>query len=182
MASRRFAERTGCDTCDPAEMVHPRERARWEAAGGGQAKPNWAAQMFGDTVGAVALDAAGNLAAATSTGGIAAEAAGARRRFAVRRRRACSPTTARRRVSTTGHGERIIPLVWAKAAADLVEHGDAAPQAAAAAVALLDRLDAKGGLIVLDRRGNAGVAWNTPAMAFAVWPRGATEIEDGPRE
>ena len=37
-------------------------------------------------------------------------------------------------------------------------------------------------LIVLDRRGNAGVAWNTPAMAFAVWPRGATEIEDGPRE
>ena len=161
-------------------MVHPRERARWEAAGG-QAKSNWAAQMFGDTVGAVALDAAGNLAAATSTGGSPQKPRGrvgdspfvGAGLFADNRSAA---------VSTTGHGERIIPLVWAKAAADLVEHGDAAPQAAAAAVTLLDRLDAKGGLIVLDRRGNAGVAWNTPAMAFAVWPRGATEIEDGPRE
>jgi beta-aspartyl-peptidase (threonine type) len=178
---RRFAERAGCDTCDPAEMVHPRERARWEAAGGGQATPNWAQQMFGDTVGAVALDSAGNLAAATSTGGSPQKPRGrvgdspfvGAGLFADNRSAA---------VSTTGHGERIIPLVWAKAAADLVEHGEAAPQAAGRAVDLLDRLDAKGGLIVLDRHGNAGVAWNTPAMAFAAWPRGATEIVDGPRE
>lgn len=55
--ARRFAERHGVETCDPEDLVHPRERARWEAAGGGQAGPDWAAQMFGDTVGAVALDA-----------------------------------------------------------------------------------------------------------------------------
>lgn len=178
--ARRFAEQHGVETCDPADLVHPRERARWEAAGGGQAGPDWAAQMFGDTVGAVALDAGGNLAAATSTGGSPRKPRGrvgdspfvGAGLFADNRSAA---------VSTTGHGELIIPLVWAKAAADLVDAGDAAPQAAAAAVALLDRLDAKGGLIVLDRHGNVGVAWNTPAMAFAAWPRGASEIDEGPR-
>ena len=181
---RLFAERTGAETCDPAEMVHPRERARWEASGGGQAEPDWASKMFGDTVGAVALDADGNLAAATSTGGSPRKPKG---------RVGDSPFVGAglfadnhsAAVSTTGHGEKIIPLVWAKAAADLVEHGDAAPQAASAAVALLDRLDAKGGLIVLDRRGHVGVAWNTPAMAFAAWSPGAgapIDIEDGPHE
>ena len=179
--ARRFAERNGVETCDPAELVHPRELERWRAAGGGQASPEWAAQMFGDTVGAVALDAYGNLAAATSTGGSPGKPKGrvgdspfvGAGLFADNRSAA---------VSTTGHGERIIPLVWARAAAGLVERGDAAPQAATGAVALLDRLDARGGLIVLDRRGHVGVAWNTPAMAFAAWPRGATEIEEGPRE
>ena len=178
--ARRFAEQHGVETCDPAELVHPRERARWEAAGGGQAAPDWAAQMFGDTVGAVALDGYGNVAAATSTGGSPRKPRGrvgdspfvGAGLFADNRSAA---------VSTTGHGELIIPLVWAKAAADLVEHGDAAPQAATGAVTLLDRLDAKGGLIVLDRHGHVGVAWNTPAMAFAAWPRGATEIDEGPR-
>ena len=181
--ARRFAEATGCEVCDPAEMVHPRERARWQAAGGGQADPNWASQMFGDTVGAVALDAHGNLAAATSTGGSPGKPKGrvgdspfvGAGLFADNRSAA---------TSTTGHGERIIPLVWAKAVADLVERGHAAPQAAVMGLTILDRLDAKGGIIVLDRDGHVGVAWNTPAMAFAAWPSGAEgarrEIEDGP--
>ena len=181
--ARRFAEATGCEVCDPAEMVHPRELARWQAAGGGQADPNWASQMFGDTVGAVALDAHGNLAAATSTGGSPGKPKGrvgdspfvGAGLFADNRSAA---------TSTTGHGERIIPLVWAKAVADLVERGHAAPQAAVMGLTILDRLDAKGGIIVLDRDGHVGVAWNTPAMAFAAWPSGAEgarrEIEDGP--
>jgi len=182
--ARLFAERTGCDVCDPAEMVHPRELARWQAAGGGGGGPNWASQLFGDTVGAVALDAQGNLAAATSTGGSPGKPRGrvgdspfvGAGLFADNRSAA---------TSTTGHGERIIPLVWAKAVADLVERGHAAPQAATMGLTMLDRLDAKGGIIVLDRQGNVGVAWNTPAMAFAAWPAGVggarPEIKDGPR-
>jgi len=176
----RFAEAHGVAVCDPAEMIHPRERARWLAAGGGQAKPDWAAQMFGDTVGAVAMDAYGQIAAATSTGG--------------------SPGKPKGRVgdtpfigaglyaddeagasSTTGHGELIIPLVWAKSAVDLMREGMPAPKAATTAVDLLDRLEARGGIIMLDRAGRVGVAWNTPAMAFATWAAGATEIADGPR-
>jgi len=179
--ARRFAERHGVAVCDPDEMIHPRERARWLAAGGGGAAPDWAAQLFGDTVGAIARDASGRIAAATSTGG--------------------SPGKPRGRVgdspfigaglyaddeagasSTTGHGELIIPLVWAKESVDLMRSGVPAPRAATAAVARLDRLEARGGIILLDTEGRLGVAWNTPAMAYALWPAGATEIVLGPAE
>ena len=84
--------------------------------------------------------------------------------------------------STTGHGELIIPLVWAKDSVDLMRGGMPAPRAATVAVARLDRLEARGGIILIDREGRLGVAWNTPAMAFALWPAGATEIVDGPAE
>ncbi len=178
--ARRFAEAHGVEVCDPAEMVHPREHARWVAAGGGQRGPEWSSQMFGDTVGAVALDAAGNLAAATSTGGSPGKPQG---------RVGDSPfvgaglyaDNASAAVSTTGHGELIIPLVWAKETADIVARGAGAPEAAREALRLLDRLGAKGGHIVLDRSGRAGVAWNTPAMAYALRSAGSDEIEEGPR-
>jgi len=179
--ARRFAERHGVAVCDPAEMVHPRERARWLAAGGGEAAPDWAAQMFGDTVGAVARDAAGRIAAATSTGGSPGKPKG---------RVGDSPfigaglyaDDSAGASSTTGHGELIIPLVWAKDAVDLMRDGMPAPRAATTAVDRLGRLDARGGILLLDRDGRLGVAWNTPAMAYALWPTGATAITDGPAE
>jgi len=178
--ARRFAEANGVRTCDPADQIHPRERERWLAAGGGQAKAGWAAQLFGDTVGAVALDASGNLAAATSTGGSPGKPKGrvgdspfiGAGLYADNRSAASS---------TTGHGELIIPLVWAKEAANLVAGGLAAPEAVEAALGLLGRLGARGGMILLDPQGRIGVAWNTPAMAFAALPAGATEVIDGPR-
>jgi beta-aspartyl-peptidase (threonine type) len=179
--ARRFAEGHGVAVCDPASMVHPRERARWLAAGGGQAKPDWAAQMFGDTVGATARDSSGRIAAGTSTGGSPGKPKG---------RVGDSPFVgaglyaddASGASSTTGHGELIIPLVWAKDAVDLMRDGMEAPRAATEAVARLDRLEARGGIILLDAEGRVGVAWNTPAMAYALWPAGATEIVDGPTE
>ena len=179
--ARRFAERHGITVCDPAEMVHPRERARWLAAGGGEARPDWVDQMFGDTVGAVARDASGRIAAATSTGGSPGKPKG---------RVGDSPFVGAGLYadneagasSTTGHGELIIPLVWAKDSVDLMRDGMPAAVAAAAAVARLDRLKARGGIILLDASGGLGVAWNTPAMAYAIWPADATEIVDGPTE
>ena len=181
MASGASPSGTGCDTRDPAEMVHPRERAHGKSRGRrpGEAELGRADVRRHSGRGGARRDRQSRRRdlyrwlAPEAAGGVGDSPFVGAGLFADNRSAA---------VSTTGHGERIIPLVWAKAAADLVEHGDAAPQAAASAVALLDRLDAKGGLIVLDRRGNAGVAWNTPAMAFAVWSRGATEIEDGLRE
>ncbi len=179
--AHRFAQSHGVPVCDPADLVHAREKARWLAAGGGQAKPNWAAQMFGDTVGALARDAHGRIAAATSTGGSPGKPKG---------RVGDSPfigaglyaDDAAGASSTTGHGELIIPLVWAKDAVDLMAAGSSAPEAAIEAVARLDRLDARGGIILLDAEGHVGVAWNTPAMAYALWPAGATEIVLGPTE
>jgi beta-aspartyl-peptidase (threonine type) len=177
--ARRFAELHGVAVCDPASMVHPRERERWLAAGGGQARPDWAAQMFGDTVGAIARDAAGRIAAGTSTGGSPGKPKG---------RVGDSPFVGAGlyadddggAASTTGHGELIIPLVWAKDAVDLMRGGLDAGRAATEAVSRLDRLDARGGIILLDTAGRVGVAWNTPAMAYALWPAGATDIVDGP--
>jgi beta-aspartyl-peptidase (threonine type) len=179
--ARRFAERHGVAVCDPAEMVHPRERARWLAAGGGEAAPDWASQMFGDTVGAVARDAAGRIAAATSTGGSPGKPKG---------RVGDSPfigaglyaDDSAGASSTTGHGELIIPLVWAKDAVDLMRDGMPARRAATTALDRLGRLDARGGILLLDRDGRLGVAWNTPTMAYALWPAGATAITDGPTE
>jgi L-asparaginase / beta-aspartyl-peptidase len=71
-------------------------------------------------------------------------------------------------------------LVWAKESVNLMRDCLAAPEAATVAVKMLDRLEARGGLILLDPRGRIGVAWNTPSMAFALGPAGATEIVDGP--
>ena len=178
--ARRFAESHGVAVCEPETMISERERARWLAAGGGQADPDWAAQLFGDTVGAVALDAAGHLAAATSTGGSPGKPQG---------RVGDSPFIGAGlyaddeagAASTTGHGELIIPLVWAKESVDLLRTGMPAGRAAGAALARLGRLEARGGIILIDRDGGIGVDWNTPAMAFAFLSADADEIEDGPR-
>src|SRR5271169_743330 len=81
VGAERFARQHGMALCDNSELVIPREQERLykaqaaERAGGvdetfsGPASASVAALESHDTVGAVALDAAGNLAAATSTGG-----------------------------------------------------------------------------------------------------------------
>jgi beta-aspartyl-peptidase (threonine type) len=175
--AKRFAVEHGVETCDPKELVHERERNRWlSAAGTGQERN---ALMFGDTVGAVAVDSSGNVAAGRATGGTPGKPEG---------RVGDSPfigsglyaENATAAVSTTGHGELMIPLVWAKAAADIVGNGTPPQQAADAALGLLARTGARGGLIIADAYGRIGVAWNTPQMAFAALACGADEISDGP--
>lgn len=178
--AHQFAESAGVETCDPATLVSDRERALWEERRA-HPDPNWVGTMFGrDTVGAIALDRAADLAAGTSTGGMP---------FKPRGRVGDSPfigaglyaDNESGAVSTTGHGERIIPLVLAKMAADLIGAG-LEPQAAAerAIATLAARLDGRGGLITMDRQGRIGVAWNTPAMAFALRPARSTEYRTGP--
>jgi beta-aspartyl-peptidase (threonine type) len=174
-----FAVERGIRRCDPSELVSERERVRWEARGGGQ-DSEWDKQMFGDTVGCVAVDVGGNVAAGTATGGSPRKPRG---------RVGDSPLigaglyadNTSGAVSTTGHGELLIPLVWAKAAADLVAGGMSPSDAAGAALTLLERLSARGGLIIADHLGRLGIAWNTPQMAFAMKSADSDEIGDGPR-
>src|SRR5713226_3663983 len=122
--------------------------------------------MFGDTVGAVAVDQNGNVAAGTATGGSPRKPKG---RVGDSPLVGCGLYADNRTaaVSTTGHGERLIPLVWAKAAADMVGGGVEPQVAADAAVVLLEGAGVRGGLIIADRQGRIGIAWNTPQMAFA---------------
>jgi beta-aspartyl-peptidase (threonine type) len=177
--AHRFAEREGVETCDPADLVSDRERAIWEERVA-HPDPDWVGTLFGhDTVGAIALDRAGNLAAGTSTGGMPFKPAG---------RVGDSPfigaglyaDNATGAASTSGHGERIIPVVLSKAAADLIGDGLDPQEAAERALALLERVRGRGGLITLDRTGRIGIAWNTPAMAFALRPAGELDYRAGP--
>lgn len=179
VGARRIAERMGVETCDPGELVSDRERQAWEAR---RAQPDadWVRTMFGrDTVGAVALDRIGNLAAGTSTGGMPFKPSGrvGDSPFIGAGLYADNETGA---VSTTGHGELIIPVVLAKRAADLMGDGLDPQAAAERALATLGRVKGRGGLITMDRQGRIGVTWNTPAMAFALRPDRASEYRAGP--
>jgi beta-aspartyl-peptidase (threonine type) len=120
----------------------------------------------GGTVGAVALDDAGRLAAATSTGGREGKRAG---------RVGDSPVpgagnyaSAHAAVSATGLGEQMLRYVTAKDVADRISRG-AAPEAALRQV-LDDMLRHFGepiGAIALDARGVFGVVHGSQAMPHA---------------
>ena len=117
------------------------------------------------TVGAVALDRSGDLAAATSTGGMSNCRYG---------RIGDSPvigagTYANNRtcaVSTTGHGEFFMRAVTAYDVSAMMEYlGLSLDQAADRAVyGRLTELGGTGGLIAIDRTGNIALPFNTPGM------------------
>src|SRR6266581_2333319 len=123
------------------------------------------------TVGAVALDMPGRLAAATSTGGIHNKYPG---------RVGDSPLVGcgfyadeNAAISCTGDGEDFTRLLIAKRAADLVAHGETAREAAATAIAFLGaKATGTGGLIMVDRKGNIGFAWNSQHMKHAYMTEG----------
>lgn len=128
------------------------------------------------TVGAVAVDAAGHVAAATSTGGLTAKRWG---------RIGDSPligagTYADDRalaLSCTGSGEHFIRLGVAHEVAARVRLAGAAPAAAVAEViAELGAIGGKGGLIFVAPDGRAGWAFNTPGMY-----RGRVSAETAPQ-
>lgn len=154
-----FAIEHGMNLCDPSALITDREYRLWEEGSRKISK-------FG-TVGAIALDAQGNLAAGTSTGGI---------RFKFPGRVGDSPLVGcgcyadnvGAAVSTTGEGESCMRVVLAKTANDFVASGHSAQAAADAAVSILaNRTTGRGGLIVLDPQGRCGFAFNTLHMAYA---------------
>jgi len=130
------------------------------------------------TVGAVARDRRGNLAAATSTGGVTNQARG---------RVGDSPVigagtfadNASCAISCTGVGEHFLRTSLARTAALFVEYrGMGAAEAADAAIRLLvEKVQGLGGLIIVDRSGACARAYSTPAMRTATAQNGETRIE-----
>ncbi|HTI15655.1 MAG TPA: isoaspartyl peptidase/L-asparaginase [Dictyobacter sp.] len=118
------------------------------------------------TVGAVAIDSQGHLAAATSTGGILNKYPG---------RIGDTPVIGagfyadeHAAISCTGYGEDFIRLVIAQRSASYVEHGASAREAAVSAMSFLSKnANGTGGLIIADSQGNVGFAWNSQNMAYA---------------
>ena len=128
-----------------------------------------------DTVGAVAIDAHGNLAAATSTGGTLSKAPG-RVGDSSLIGCGCYADNQSAAVSLTGWGEPIMKLVLGKWAVDRVAAGSSPQQAASAAIDYLyTRLGGHGGIILLGPDGRFGLAHNTPRMAWGI------EDGSGPR-
>lgn len=175
--AERFAEEQGIVLCSNEDLIIERELARWKDAKKQKfltVPPEFAGPPMNshDTVGAVALDANGNIAAGTSTGGTLNKAAG-RVGDSSLIGCGCYADNFSAAVSTTGWGEPMMKLVLSKWAADRVEMGADPQQVASAAIDRLhSRLKGHGGIILLDSKGRIGLAHNTPRMAWALRRQG----------
>ncbi|MBB5519735.1 isoaspartyl peptidase/L-asparaginase family protein [Amphiplicatus metriothermophilus] len=172
--AEKFAEEQGLELVSPAYF---RTEARWKAyrdalekeKKGKEGKPDKGAAADADykygTVGAVALDAEGNLAAGTSTGGMSMKRYG---------RVGDSPiigagTFADNRscaVSSTGHGEYFIRLAIARDVCAQVEYaGKSVAEAARDVIhGRLQGLGGDGGVIVLGKDGGYTMEFNSKGM------------------
>jgi beta-aspartyl-peptidase (threonine type) len=149
--AERLAEQHGLELCEDDWFVTERQHERWMASKG--------------TVGGVALDADGHLAAATSTGGVRGQLPG---------RVGDSPLIGSGTyaedgvcaVSATGDGELIVRAVLAAEVAALIRHRGLTLDDACTA-AMRDRiapLRGDAGLIALDPQGNVAMPANTTVM------------------
>ena len=156
-AAVALARQAGLGLCEPDALVTEDARRRWRAR-----EP-----AAGETVGAVACDARGHVAAATSTGGVAGKRRGRVGDSAV----IGAGTYADDALgagSGTGPGEAIIRAGLVRHAVDVVGRGlDPALAAQHALDELARRLGATAGLILVDPAGRVGIAYSTEAMAAA---------------
>lgn len=130
------------------------------------------------TVGAVAVDKNGNLAAGTSTGGLAGKMAG---------RIGDSPVigagtyadNATCAVSCTGQGEFFIRLSVAKEISTLINYQKYSVQQACDNLVKkqLPAMGGAGGVIAVDAKGNVGISFNTTAMFRAYRNEKGSQVE-----
>ena len=148
-------------------LFHAMARPRLRKAGGQE------------TVGAVALDRSGTVAAGASTGGIQVMLPG---RIGDTPLIGCGVYADNRSgaVSMTGHGEGIIRLAVAKAICERLAAGRR-PRSAATAVLhqLVSRIDGAAGTLVMTRDARFSIAHVTPHMAAGWWDGSAKPIVKG---
>ena len=169
--AERFAADHGIKLCKNEDLIIPREVDRlreYQAHKEEHRTDLFAPTDSHDTVGAVALDRDGNIAAATSTGGTLNKAPG-RLGDSSLIGCGCYADNLTGAASLTGWGEPIMKLVLAKWAADRVATGNLPEWAAAEAIDYLKtRVNGHGGIILLDAKGRFAIAHNTPRMAWAI--------------
>jgi beta-aspartyl-peptidase (threonine type) len=162
-----FAVERGFERVTSEAMTTEFARRRWSAVHAASPRSTPRAGGGGGTVGAVARDALGNVAAATSTGGLVDKRVGrvgdspllGAGTYADNEGGACS---------ATGHGELIMRLGLAKTAIDLLRAGTAPDEAARAVIHTLGaRLAGTGAVILARRDGRLGWARNTATMPWA---------------
>ncbi len=161
--AERFADAAGVERVENAWFDTPRRRAALERFLEQRDEQDAGPDAARGTVGCVALDLHGHLAAATSTGGMTGKRFG---------RVGDSPVIgagtyaddATCAVSCTGTGEEFIRHVAAHEVSALMRHAGL-PLADAARTVVFDRLrPGDGGLIAVSREGEIALAFNTPGM------------------
>lgn len=186
VGAERFARQHGMALIDNTELIVPRERERLMAFQKSELEGAADTTFSGplhldkeeessdptehshDTVGAVALDMHGHIAAGTSTGGTLSKAPG-RVGDSSLIGCGCYADDHSAAVSLTGWGEPMMKLVLGKWAVDRVAAGVLPEVAAEAAIDYLyGRLGGHGGIILIDRQGRIGLAHNTPRMAWGL--------------
>lgn len=166
--AQRFAHKRGFRMCDLTDLAVPREFERWQRLL--YDRTYSARQAFSrpaDTVGCVALDEAGHVAAGTSTGGTPNKMPG---RVGDVPMVGCGfyADDELGGASCTGWGEAIAKVILARLALHhLQEQSDPHAAARTAIEILADKVDGVGGVILLSPDGRPGWHYNTPYMACA---------------
>ncbi len=163
----RLAGEAGLEQVSPSSLVTERSLRRWREHLAKSSPPT----TSGGTIGAVAIDARGHVAAATSTGGMTGKLPG---------RIGDTPIPgagtyaddASGAASATGHGEMILRVTLTRVVCDRLGAGETAMAAASAGIRALERVQGSGGVIVVGRSGDIGWAFNTERMSRA-WIDGA---------
>ena len=170
-AAWEFARERGFAPAAPGSLVTERQRRRWRDEAARRAEQGRPDGADGGTVGAVAIDAAGHLAAATSTGGIMYKRAGRVGDSPIPGAGTWADTLVA--ISATGDGEHIMRLAFARGIAARVAAGAPVGAAIDAELAELRALapGADAGVIAIDRDGRLAATTGTGSMPIA-WSRG----------
>ncbi len=166
----QFAKECGMEEIDPKELLTERELEFYDqikadpnfstvGAFSGEAQPS-------DTVGAVALDRYGNLAAATSTGGTPRKHPGRVGDCPIIGSGGYADNLLGA-ASSTGYGESLMRVMLCRTACDNLHRHPAMASAQQAIGYLHQRVEGYGGVIMISPQGDYGFAHNTPRMAFA---------------
>jgi len=174
--AQRFAAKMGFRPCELTDLAVPREFERWqkhlhERTGSESHRK----RKNGDTVGCVAMDQNGHVAAGTSTGGTANKMPG---RVGDVPMVGCGFYADDRLggASSTGWGEAIAKVLLARQVLDYLKQlGDPQKAAQAAIQELQDRVAGDGGIILLAPDGRPGWYRNTSHMPFAYQTVGMSE-------
>ncbi|GAA4444805.1 isoaspartyl peptidase/L-asparaginase [Pontibacter saemangeumensis] len=187
--AEKFAREKGLEIVDPSyfhtetrfqqlQKIRDKEKTELDHNGGTGSTENIfvEGQKFG-TVGAVALDAYGNVAAATSTGGMTNKRYGRVGDVPIigAGTYADNNTCA---VSATGHGEYFIRSVVAHDIASLMDYKGLSLKKAADEVVMKKLVErgGEGGVIAVDRNGNIAMPFNSAGMYRGYIKKGKSEV------
>uniref|UniRef100_A0ACB8GEI8 Isoaspartyl peptidase/L-asparaginase n=2 Tax=Sphaerodactylus townsendi TaxID=933632 RepID=A0ACB8GEI8_9SAUR len=161
-----FAKAMGFPEVSGEKLITERSLDRWKKNLEADSNPQQFQKDLG-TVGAVAIDSAGNVACATSTGGLTNKLVG---RVGDTACIGCGGYADNNvgATSTTGHGESIMKVVLARLVLYHMEQGKSPQDAADIALDFMKtRVGGLGGVIVISHSGDWAARFSTKEMAWA---------------